>query len=56
MNIKNYIAGELRQEYQYKSFMPSMINHIFTWEEPQINTLLEYDTLKSRLTLKSVSI
>lgn len=41
MNIKNYISGELRQEYQYKSFVPSMINHTFTWDEPQINTLLE---------------
>lgn len=41
MNIKNYIAGELRQEYRYKSFVPSMINHTFTWDDPQINTLLE---------------
>lgn len=41
MNIKNYISGELRQEYQYKSFVPSMINHTFTWDDPQINTLLE---------------
>ena len=41
MNIKSYISGELRQEYQYKSFVPSMINHTFTWDDPQINTLLE---------------
>lgn len=41
MNIKNYIAGTMRQEYQYKSFVPSMIDHTFTWDEPQINTLLE---------------
>jgi Fic family protein len=41
MNTKNYIAGELRQEYQYQSFVPSMINHTFTWDDPQINTLLE---------------
>lgn len=32
MNTDSYIAGELRQEYQYKSFVLSMINHIFTWE------------------------
>lgn len=44
MNIKNYISGELRQEYQYKSFAPSMINHTFTWDDPQINILLEYAT------------
>ncbi len=41
MNITSYISGELRQEYQYKSFVPSMINHTFTWDDPQINTLLE---------------
>ncbi len=41
MNLTNYISGELRQEYQYKSFVPSMINHTFTWDDPQINTLLE---------------
>mgnify|MGYP000001562869 FL=1 len=41
MNITNYTSGELRQEYQYKSFVPSMINHTFTWDDPQINTLLE---------------
>lgn len=41
MNITNYISGELRQEYQYKSFVPSMVNHTFTWDDPQINTLLE---------------
>lgn len=41
MNLKDFNSGELRQEYQYKSFVPSMINHTFTWDDPQINTLLE---------------
>lgn len=41
MNLKDFKSGALRQEYQYKSFVPSMINHTFTWDEPQINTLLE---------------
>ena len=41
MNIKNYISGEYLQEYEYKRFVPSMINHTFTWDEPQINTLQE---------------
>jgi hypothetical protein len=27
MNLKDYISGEYRQEYQYKSFIPSSINH-----------------------------
>ena len=41
MNIKDFKSGTLRQEYQYKSFIPEMINHTFTWDEPQINTMLE---------------
>ena len=41
MNIKDYIAVTLRQEYQYKSFNPAFINQTFTWDDPQINTLLE---------------
>ena len=41
MNIKDFKSGTLRQEYQYKSFIPEMINHTFTWDDPQINTMLE---------------
>lgn len=41
MNIRDYVAGNYRQEYQYKSFVPTLINHTFTWDDPQINTLLE---------------
>ena len=41
MNIKDFKAGTLRQEYQYKSFLPERINHTFTWDDPQINTMLE---------------
>ena len=37
MNIRDYIAGTLRQEYQYKSFVPSFINQTFTWDDPLIN-------------------
>lgn len=44
MNIKNFKAGTLRQEYQYKSFLPEKINHTFTWDDPQINTMLENAT------------
>ena len=41
MNIKDFKSGTLRQEYQYKSFIPEMINHTFTWDDAQINTMLE---------------
>jgi len=44
MNIKNFKSGTLRQEYQYKSFLPENINHTFTWDDPQINTMLENAT------------
>ena len=44
MNLKDFKAGTLRQEYQYKSFLPEKINHTFTWDEPQINTMLENAT------------
>ncbi|MDX9742303.1 MAG: Fic family protein [Arcobacteraceae bacterium] len=41
MNLKDFKSGTLRQEYQYKSFLPEFINHTFTWDDPQINTMLE---------------
>ena len=44
MNIKHYKAGQYRQQYQYKSFLPTPINHDWTWEDPKINTLLEKAT------------
>jgi len=44
MNIKDFKSGTLHQEYQYKSFLPEKINHTFTWDDPQINTMLENAT------------
>ena len=41
MNLKEFKSGTLRQEYQYKSFLPEKINHTFTWDAPKINILLE---------------
>jgi len=41
MNLKNYTSGNWRQQYQYKSFLPSCINQEWTWDDPRINTLLE---------------
>ncbi len=41
MNLKDFKAGTLNQEYKYKSFLPEKINHTFTWDDPQINTMLE---------------
>ena len=44
MNLKNFKAGTLKQEYKYQSFLPNKINHTFTWDDPQINVLLENAT------------
>lgn len=44
MNIKNFESGTYQQEYKYKSFLPNSINHTFTWDDPQINIMLENAT------------
>lgn len=41
MKIEHFKSGEFKQQYQYKSFTPSTINHSWTWDDPKINTLLE---------------
>jgi Fic family protein len=41
MNLKEFKAGTYQQQYKYKSFLPNKINHTFTWNDPQINVLLE---------------
>ena len=40
-NMKNFIAGAYRQQREYKSFNPSFINCPFTWENRQIDQLVE---------------
>ena len=41
MNLKHYKSGTLKEQYQYKSFTPSTINHTVVWDDPEINTMLE---------------
>jgi Fic/DOC family N-terminal len=42
-----FIAGTWRnQQGGYKSFLPNPINTPFSWNDPQINVLLEKATLK----------
>jgi len=45
MKLENFKVGSNRQQYQYQSFTPSLVNHLWTWEDPKINTLLEYASL-----------
>ncbi len=44
MKIEDFISGSYQQQYQYKSFSPTPINQEWTWDDPQINTMLEEAT------------
>lgn len=44
MNLKHFKSGVFKQQYQYKSFTPTPINHLWVWDDPKINTLLEEAT------------
>jgi len=44
MNFKDFTAGRWIQQFQFKSFSPTPVNQEWTWEDPQINALLEQAT------------
>ena len=41
MKLEAFKPGRWQQRLQYKSFEPALVNHDWTWEDPQINVLLE---------------
>ena len=41
MKFEQFQSGVWRQQYQYKSFSPVLINQGWTWEDPTIHALLE---------------
>ena len=41
MNISEFRAREYEQQYEYRSFLPTFINHEWRLSDPQILTLLE---------------
>lgn len=41
MQFEEFTSGSYRQQYEYKSFSPTRINHEWVWSDPRINTLLE---------------
>jgi len=41
MKFETFKAGRWQTRYQYKSFEPVPVNHEWTWENANINTLLE---------------
>lgn len=41
MHAQSFKAGTHKQQYQYRSFTPTLINQPFAWEDPLISVLLE---------------
>jgi hypothetical protein len=41
MKNVNFLAGEYKQQFRYRSFTPSLTNRPFRWSDPQIDVLLE---------------
>jgi Fic family protein len=41
MKIEEFVSGSYKQQYKYKSFSPSKVNHEWVWENGTINTLSE---------------
>lgn len=44
MKIEDFQSGTFIQQYQYKSFMPTLVDVEWVWQDPMINTLLERAT------------
>jgi len=44
MKVETFKSGRWQQRYQYRSFEPVPVNHVWTWEDPSINILLEQAT------------
>ena len=53
--MNKYIAGTYRQQYQYKSFSPALVNRPFRWEDDEIDILLE-EAVKSLADLNQYSV
>ncbi len=46
MKIEEFKSGDWEQGFKYKYFVPSFINHSFSWDDEAINSLLEKASLK----------
>lgn len=44
MKFESFVSGAWKQQYQYKSFQPTLINQEWSWEDPRLNVLLEKAT------------
>lgn len=41
MQVENFVSGNWLQQYQYKSFSPTLVNQSWEWLDPSLNLLLE---------------
>lgn len=41
MNINKFKSGVYRNQDDYQTFLPTLINHPWEWSNPEISTLLE---------------
>lgn len=46
MKIEDFISGSWESGYKYRYFVPSPINHPFSWDDSIINTLLEKASMR----------
>ena len=46
MDLNAFQAGTFTERHGYQSFSPSGINHPWTWQNPEINTLLADASLR----------
>jgi Fic family protein len=44
MKFEDFVSGKYKQQFQYKSFTPTKVNHEWTWDDARINVLLEEAT------------
>ena len=44
MKLEAFKAGDYKQQYQYRSFSPALINHAWSWDDGRVSTLLEQAT------------
>ena len=40
MNLNDYQAGTWKEQYQYRSFQPALVNLQWNWNDPQLDTML----------------
>ncbi|MGB0344336.1 MAG: Fic/DOC family N-terminal domain-containing protein, partial [Coraliomargarita sp.] len=46
MNLSEYKSGFWKQQYQYKSFQPTLVNWQWRWSNPELDTLLAEANLR----------